>query len=258
MKRAWQLANIFSLFFALVANFVVGAQLLDLPAINDISDKYATLLTPAGYAFSIWSLVYVLLIVFVVYQARDVIHPRKDNDLPQKIGPWFVVANICNGVWTYIFVSEAVGLSVVVLLILTGSLYMVLRRLKIAVDNPQLKTIACVWWPLMLYTGWVTVATVVNIASWLESIQITLTALFANMVLIGLGAVLLTLLLVRNVRELLLACVWGIVAIGVQQLQLAGDQSVAITAFTVSTVLLIAIVMHAHVNRRSNPLHSTK
>ena len=181
MKRVWQLANIFSLFFALVANFVVGAQLLNLPAISEISDKYATLLTPAGYAFSIWSLIYVLLIVFVVYQAQDIIHPRKHNDLPQKIGPWFVLANICNGVWTYVFVSEAVALSVVVLLVLTASLYIVLRHLKIAVDNPPLKVIACVWWPLMLYTGWVTVATVVNIASWLESLQITLTALLANM-----------------------------------------------------------------------------
>ena len=53
------------------------AQVLDLPSVAVISEKYATLLTPAGYAFSIWSLIYVLLVVSVVYQARDVFRPNK-------------------------------------------------------------------------------------------------------------------------------------------------------------------------------------
>jgi len=251
MKRIWQLGNALSLLFALVANFLVGAQVLDLPAINEISDKYATLLTPAGYAFSIWSLIYVLLIIFVVYQMRDIFKHRKENTLPQIIGPWFIIASICNGLWTYVFVNELVWLSVGLLLLLTGSLYVLLWRLKIAVDNPPFKTIFCVWWPLMLYTGWVTVASVVNIASWLESLQITLVPLAANIVLIGLGVLLLILLMKRNVRELLLACIWGIAAIGVQQIQTAGNPSVSITAFTVASALFIAVVVHAVSQRKS-------
>lgn len=258
MKRMWQLGNITALIFALVANFLVGAQILNLPAIGEISDKYATLLTPAGYAFSIWPLIYVLLIVFVVYQTRDIVKPSKENNLPQQIGPWFIIASICNGLWTYVFVNELVGLSVAILLLLTVSLYSLLWRLKIAVDNPSLKAIVCVWWPLMIYAGWVTVASVVNIASWLESIQITLAPLFANLVLIGLGAILLTLLIKRSVRELLLACIWGIAAIGVQQVQSLGNQSVSITAFSVASLLFIAVVIHAYVNRQSNLLSYTK
>ena len=132
MKRFWQIGNISALMFALIMNFLVGTQALNVPSIGGMSDKYATLLTPASYAFSIWSLIYLLLISFVIYQARDLIKPRATNNLPQKIGPWFIIASICNGLWTYIFVSELVGLSVVMLLTLTLALYILLWRLNIA------------------------------------------------------------------------------------------------------------------------------
>lgn len=254
MKRLWQLGNILTLFFAIVANFFVGAQLLGLPSINEISDKYATYLTPAGYAFSIWSLIYILLIGFVAYQARDILKSRPENNLPQLVGPFFIIASICNGLWTYVFVSEMVGLSVVILLLLTMSLYVLLWRLKIAVDDPPIKTIVYVWWPLMIYTGWVTVASVVNIASWLKSINVTLTPLSASVVLIGLASILVTLLITRNVRELLLACAWGIAAIGIQQMQVSGSQVVSTAALTVAGLLFIAVCIHVYMNRRSNSL----
>lgn len=254
MKIVWQLGNALSLLFALVANFLIGAQILGLPSISEISDKYATFLTPAGYAFSIWSLIYILLVVFVAYQMRDILKSRRENNLPQAIGPWFIIANICNGLWTYAFVNELVGVSVVLLALLTGSLYVLLGRLKVAVGNPPIKDIFCVWWPLMIYTGWVTVATVVNVASWLESLQITVTPLLASVALIILGAILLALLLARNVRELVLACIWGIGAIAVQQGQVAGGVSVAIVALSVASVLILAAAIHAYTHRNSNIL----
>jgi len=255
MKRTWQLGNIVSLVFALAANFVVGAQVLDLPSIGQISDKYATYLTPAGYAFSIWSLIYVLLIVFVIYQARDILKPNPDNRFPQQTGPFFIIASICNGVWTYIFVNEMVGLSVAVLLLLTGLLYVLLWRLKVAVENPPIPYIVCVWWPLMIYTGWVTVASVVNASSWLDSLGFSVTPLLASVVLVVLAAALLALLVKRNVRELLLASTWGVAAIGAQQLQESGDQIVAATAFIVAGILLVAVCIHAYINRQSNPFY---
>lgn len=254
MKRFWQIGNIVSLGFALTANGLVGGQFLDLPSIGQISDKYATLLTPAGYAFSIWSLIYILLVGLVIYQARDIFRPRTENELPQRMGPYFIIASICNGLWTYVFAREWVGLSVIILLLLTASLYALIVRLRIALDNPHPAIIVGVWWPLMIYTGWVTVASVVNIASWLDSINLTVSPLWAIIILIGLGIGLLVLLLKRNVRELLLACVWGIAAIGVGRLESNDSQLVANTAFVVAGVLLISTIIHAYANRHSNIL----
>lgn len=250
MKRFWQLANIIALLSALTANFLVGAQVLDVSSIGEVADVYATYLSPAGYAFSIWSLIYVWLVAFVIYQARDIVRSKDANTLPQEIGPWFVIASIANGLWTYVFAQELIGVSVLLLLLLTASLYILLWRLKVAVVTPTLWTVVGVWWPLMIYAGWVTVASVVNIASWLDSLSLAPTALVASVVLVGLMIALLSLLMLRNMREVILACVWGIVAIGARQWEVASGNSVMVTAFGVAAVLLTAVAFHAYKTRK--------
>jgi hypothetical protein len=253
MKRFWQLSIIISLGFALVANGLVGAQLLGLPAINDVSDTYATYLTPAGYAFAIWSLIFALLIVFAVYQARDFFTPQKSNDLPQKAGPLFVVSSICNGLWTYIFVSEYIALSVVVIVTLAASLYGLLYKLRIATTNPPFIVIFCVWWPLLIYTGWVTIASVVNISSWVASLGVSVTPVAAVVTLLIVAAFLVALLIRRNTRELLLSSAWGIAAIGANQAGDSGSTLVSLTAFAVAGVLIIAAGIHAFQHRKTLP-----
>lgn len=244
MKRTWQLGNVLALLFALVANFLTGAQILDLPAIGEISDKYATYLTPAGYAFSIWTPIYLLLIVFVVYQARDLRKPRDDNDIPQLLGPLFIIASICNGLWTYVFVQEWVWLSVVILLTLTATLYAALWRLGVGVTRPSTKDFLMVWLPLMLYTGWVTAASIVNIATYLDSQEVTVSPLATIVVMVVLTVALLALLLKRNLRELLISCAWALGAIGLRQIQLSQSTSVAVVALVCAGILVLAMGYH--------------
>ncbi len=252
MKRLYQIGNILSLGFALVMNFLVGVQILAVPSIGEVSDRYATLLTPATYAFSIWSLIYVLLVAFVVYQARDMFKPDKGNNLPQKMGVYFIIASILNGLWTYVFVSGYILVSVGILIGIVVSLFVILYRLDIARDTPTLKTAALVWWPLLIYAGWVTVACVVNVASWLKSIDIELAPIAAVAILSALFVGLIYLLVRRNMRELLLASAWGITAIGVQQLQINDRFTlVAVSAFTVAALLVVAVLAHGLRQARS-------
>lgn len=254
MKQIWQSLNILSVLFALGMNYIVGAQIINVPSIGSVSDEYATLLTPATYAFSIWSLIYVLLVVLAVYQARDVFRPDSKNDLPSKMGPYFILANVGNAIWTYIFVSDFIGLSVLVLVGMVVALFLLLCRLDIAMFDAPVRTIIFVWWPLMLYAGWVLVASVVNIASWLASLDITLPPFMAVATLVVLCGALLALLYTRNLRELLLASAWGIIAIGFQQMQSQDSQAVMITAFAAGSILLFASAAHGYVNREQNIL----
>lgn len=228
-----------------MANFLTGAQILDLPPIGEISDRYATYLTPAAYAFSIWTLIYLLLVVFAVYQARDLRDPRADNDIPQRLGPLFIVASICNGLWTYVFVKEWVGLSVVVLLTLTVSLYAALWRLGVGTTRPSTKDFLMLWLPLMLYTGWVTAAAIVNIATYLDSEGVTVSPLVAIVVIAVLTVALLVLLLGRNLRELLISCAWALIAVGLRQIDLSQSTSVAIAALVCAGILILAMLFHA-------------
>jgi hypothetical protein len=258
MKRFWQIGNILSLLFALVANTLVATRQLDVPSINTISDRYATLLTPANYAFAIWSLIYLLLVIFSIYQARDVLKPDDRNEVPQRIGPWFMIASLANGLWTYVFVQVWVGLSVIILLILTASLYVILKRLDIALFEAPRRTILFVWWPLLLYTGWVTIATVVTIASWFEFRGMELSPIVCSLVIIAVCGGLLWLLARRNVRELVLASAWGIAAISVRQSQLGQDVLVMLTAAFGAAVLIGAIAVHAYKNNAAKQLFGSQ
>lgn len=251
MKKALQIANILSVIFAIAANAVVSTSSA-VPSISSVSATYETLLTPASYAFSIWILIYAMSSLLALYQARDLFAEDSSNTLPKKLSGWFILANIMNGLWTYIFVNEYILLSVVVITTLLISLGVLIRRLDIALKNPPIQTIAFVWWPILLYTGWVLVATVVNTGSLLQAYGITISALAASGIIIMLGFLLATLLWTRNLRSLVLASTWGIAAVAVSQY--STTPLVWITAATVSALLVLLVSIHAYKNRDTNPL----
>nr|MBS0038460.1 hypothetical protein [Saprospiraceae bacterium] len=62
------LANSFTFVLVLAMNFIYGSGMWGTATVGEISAQYPTLITPAGYAFSIWGVIYLLLIGFVGYQ----------------------------------------------------------------------------------------------------------------------------------------------------------------------------------------------
>lgn len=251
MKKILQIGNILSVLFAIGANAFVSTTDL-LPDIRGVSEAYSTLLNPATYAFSIWTVIYVGIFILALYQARDLFNPDKQNTLPMRLSGWFILANIMNGVWTYVFVSGHIALSVAVISTLLFSLFVLLWRLRIAVYDAGITTISFVWWPVMLYTGWVLVATVVNTATLLASAGITITPLIGAITILLLGGILSFLLYKRNVRLLVLGSVWGIAAVAVAQYGLT--PVIWITAAVVSTSLILQVCFHAYVNRATSPV----
>jgi hypothetical protein len=84
-----------------------------------ISDAYPTLITPAGYVFAIWGIIYVLLGVFVVFQALP---SQKDKEYQKKIDWLFILSSLFNIVWLFLWQSEYLGWSVVVIFLLLTTL----------------------------------------------------------------------------------------------------------------------------------------
>ena len=59
-------ANVLAYIANVSVTYIIGISgLFGLPTNGELSAKYQTLVTPAGYAFSIWGLIYVLLLVLV-------------------------------------------------------------------------------------------------------------------------------------------------------------------------------------------------
>jgi hypothetical protein len=76
-----------------------------------ISDSYPNLFAPAGYAFSIWGLIYILLLIYVVYQFF-----YKNNALTLKINKIFIINAFLNAAWLFAWHYDIIWLSVIIML----------------------------------------------------------------------------------------------------------------------------------------------
>jgi len=129
-----------------------------------VSDNNPTLFTPAGYVFSIWSIIYIGLIAFAIFQARS---SEDAETVRRRIGPGFAVNALLNAAWLFLWGYEILWASVVVMLGLLATLIIIYERLhigRVPVDSPDSGSLAtwAVRVPMSIYTGWISVATIAN------------------------------------------------------------------------------------------------
>ena len=247
--------NALSLFITLFVNYTAGTGAVGSRSIGEVSDQYPTLITPASYAFSIWGLIYLLLIAFVGFQWVSWYKHRKDEWI-QATGSWFLLANTANSLWVLAWVHEMLGISVLLMIFLLFCLFRLVVRLKLENWDAPLRTVAFVWWPICIYTGWIILATVVNIAVHMKSLQLLSNLLseefWAVVVLLLAGAIYLYLIWSRNMREAALVGVWGLIAIGYNQWE--DHQEVAFTALLLAATLFMYTAYHGLKRKNTSPL----
>jgi hypothetical protein len=158
-----QIAVIVSFVFTLVMNTLAVMLPLFGRSTKEISDSFPSFFTPAGYVFSIWSVLYLSQLAFTVYQALPA---QASNPRIRAVRYPFVAACLFNGVWIMAWHGLIVPLSMVLMLGLLISLILAYNRLEIGV-TPDLNNADrfLVRLPFSLYLGWITVATVANAVS---------------------------------------------------------------------------------------------
>ena len=163
-KNAW--INGFFFIFTLVVNGLGAAGLISGFSQKEISDMYITLITPAPSTFSIWSVIYILLLTSII-----VMIVKKDDPYYQKaidgISGLFRLSCLLNIAWIVIFSFLMIELSSLFILGFVITLSVISRRLKKISDRRHFLL------PLTfgLYTGWLFIATVVNVASALVKLE---------------------------------------------------------------------------------------
>ena len=179
-------------FFALAAYLVmvtVNALAMILPIAGrqtgKVSDGYANLFAPAGYAFSIWGLIYTLLAIYIIYQLK-----QKEGELLSKVNGLFIVNALLNAAWIFAWHYDYIGLSV---LLMFGILYTLIRLADIFRANKlSQKEAWLLRTPFSVYFGWITVATIANITVFLVSInwnRFGFSEVFWTIVILLVGAV---------------------------------------------------------------------
>lgn len=178
-----------------------------------ISDKYATVVTPAGYAFSIWSLIYIGLIAFSIYQLRP-----SASEKYSRIRTIYILSCVLNSAWIYFWQYDRIAVCLALIVLLAVSLFLINRFLRTS------RTTAEYWLvngPFGVYFGWVTAAALVNFAVLLLSLnlQFTETTWTIIGVLILLTAALLGVLMRIRLANYFypLAVAWALTAIAIKQ-----------------------------------------
>jgi hypothetical protein len=160
-----QIVNVLALIVTLIFNGMASANGLNNQTTGEISDRFQVYFVPAGYVFSIWGLIYIGLLAFVVYQALP---SQRENPRLRAIGYLFAVSCLANAIWLVFWHYGLFGLSVVAMLVLLVALIGIYLRLGIGRSAVSAAERWCVRAPFSVYLGWITVATVANITSALE------------------------------------------------------------------------------------------
>ena len=166
--RIRQILVVIALLAMIAVNIMANALPINGQNTGEISDRFEVFFVPAGYVFSIWGLIYLGLLAYAVYQ---VLPAQAENPDLRSIGYLFVLSCVANIAWIFLWHYNLVALSVIAMLSLLGLLIVIYLRLDIggAQVSSVMKWLVHV--PFSIYLGWITVATIANITSWLYSIQ---------------------------------------------------------------------------------------
>ncbi|WP_375424657.1 hypothetical protein [uncultured Friedmanniella sp.] len=139
-----------------VAEVVVGSLSSTVGGdVGAISDQNRSPVTPAGYAFAIWGLIYLAALALAVYQARP---GQREREVHRRTGWWLVAAFTASTVWVPVFVSGAIWLSQVIILGLVACLAVAARQFVATGPAATTTERLALRLPVTLYLGWATLA----------------------------------------------------------------------------------------------------
>lgn len=255
MKKKLSVLNLVSVILVILVNYISQAFSLNDTTIGEMSAKYANLFTPAGYAFAIWGIIFLGLLAYGIFQVRRAYYSEKESNFIEQTGYWFFLANILNCCWVLAFMYDFTGFSVLIMLGILLSLIKIILNTNMERWDAPINTIAFVWWPICLYSGWISVATIANIAAYLSKLDwnggiLSEQAWTINMIV---AATIINLLMIwkRNMREFAMVGAWALFAIFIRHN--GSNMYIAYSAMTGTVILFIAAAIHGIKNHETSP-----
>lgn len=172
---------------------------------------------PANYAFAIWGLIYLGLITYGIYQLQP---SQRHNPRLQHGGYGLVVASLAQCAWIYLFLGRLFPLSVLAMLGILLPLIWLYRSLGIGQERVSQSERWFLQIPISLYLGWISVATVVNVAIALYSLNWGgggISPAVWTVILMGVAFAIALIVMIRHQDPTyVLVIVWALVAIAIK------------------------------------------
>jgi hypothetical protein len=236
-QRIKQILVIVATFGVIFVNYLAAKGYINQQTPETISNKYPTLVTPSGYAFAIWSLIYFGLIAFSIYQALP-----KNTARYASVRTVYIVNCVANCAWIYCWHYNQILASLVVMFGLLATLVYI--NVKLLNTDSQAE-----YWlvrvPFNVYFGWITVATILNFTVALVYLDVKTSDLTASVLasILIIAATLLGILIRFKLANFAypVTIAWALTAIAVKQ---SGQTMiVASAAFCMMALLISALTI---------------
>jgi hypothetical protein len=149
---------------AIVSTITVNALANILPFNNkttgEIANQYPVYFSPAAYVFFIWTLIYLAIIVWTIYQSIY----DKQLTIINHIRPWFWLSCLANSAWMILWHYQYVYSTVIVMGVLLLSLVMIYRQITRKVQTLSLVERLYIQFPFSIYLAWICIATIANVS----------------------------------------------------------------------------------------------
>lgn len=141
-------------FLAMVSiNYLANALPLNNKTTGQLSEQYPNLFVPAGITFSIWGIIYLLLLGFCLIQFHG-----QNKGIVHSIGWAFAISCLLNALWIFAWHYEQLPLSLLIMLGLLATLIIINIKLS---DAPH----GLIKAAFGIYLGWICIATIANVTA---------------------------------------------------------------------------------------------
>jgi hypothetical protein len=158
------IANVLFFVAVIIVNYLATSLPINGLSTGELSDFYPNLFTPAGFTFSIRGIIYLFLFAFVVRQLID-LRSKNSKEITKKIGIWFILSCIANIAWIYARHYQQVLLSVIIMIIYLLILIKITNNIHIGKKLGSRKDKIFAQVPFSILLGWISVATIANVAA---------------------------------------------------------------------------------------------
>ncbi|MEO2074790.1 MAG: TspO/MBR family protein [Bacillus sp. (in: firmicutes)] len=224
--------NLFGLLLVVMVNALANILPLNGQTTGEISNRLQVLFTPAGYVFSIWGLIYLLLFIWVLRQL-----PKSRRNLPlyESTSGLFLLTCALNILWIFLWHYEYFFYTVLVMIAFLVTLIFLYKKVN-SFHPPKIDII-----PFSIYLGWISVALIANISYYLVYIQWNgwgLSAVMWTVIMLWVAAILAGVFYRKeNDPYYVLVFIWALIGIGIKNQ--ASFPSVSYVSYVLSVALLI-------------------
>lgn len=199
-KKLLSLLNLVLYITMITVNALANILPINDKTTGEVSGNFPNLFAPAGVTFSIWGVIYILLLFFVVYDLYAAFGKQNIKTISVTGSLVFGTTCLLNSLWIFAWHYELILLSVIIMLALLSSLI----YLYLLVNKQNIKGFAgklALKIPVSVYLGWISVATIANITVFLVSINWDGFGISDNIwsiVMISIGTLLALIMLLKN------------------------------------------------------------